>query len=67
MGIHVGDGNHLRKINDSDFTIVVDHYVELVEITMNKAVASQLYDQFHQFVVHGTRIIQLLNLTSNKT
>lgn len=48
LGIDVGGRCHLREVDDCDLFIVIYHQVELVEITMDKAVLCKLHDKLNQ-------------------
>ena len=52
LGVGVRDGHHLREIDESDLVGVVDHQIELVEVTVDQPVARQPQYQVHQLVVN---------------
>ena len=47
----MGCRHHLWEINDDWLLVIIDHDVELVEVTVDDAVIGELQQQVHQFVV----------------
>lgn len=64
FGIEMRGGHHLGKVDHGDVIVVVEHEVELVEISVDEPVVGQLDDQFHDLIVQSRSIGHLPNLTS---
>jgi len=55
-------GNHLGKIDEDGFLVVVDHDVKLVKVAMDDTIIGQFEQETHKGIVQGTRILQLAQL-----
>ena len=42
LGVEVGRGHHLRKVDHGDLFVLANHQVELVEVAMDEAVLRKL-------------------------
>ena len=59
----MGRGNHLGEVDHGHMVGVVQHQVELVEVSVDEAVIGQLDDELHDLAVETGRILQLPDLT----
>lgn len=59
-------GNHLWKINDNGLTVVLYHYIELVEVAVYNTVIRQSDNQIHELVVQRFHILHFAYVTSAK-
>lgn len=59
-------GDHLRKVDHCDVVFVIQHEVELIEISMDEAVIGQFHDQIHNFTIQGSWIFHFMHLTSGE-
>lgn len=56
-------GHHLREVDHRYVIVVIEHQVELVEISMNKSMIGQFDDQLHDFAVQQGRVLNFAHLT----
>lgn len=57
-------GDHLREIDDDGMVVLIDHDVELVEVSMNHTTVAQAHYQVHQLVVQAFRVRYWRNVGS---
>ncbi len=53
-------GYHLRKVNDDRVSVVCDHDVKLVKISVNDPVVRELQQKVHEAVVQKSWIVYLI-------
>ena len=58
--------NHLRKINERNFSIFSNEQIELVQIAVNETMSSEADNQGHKLVVDLCRLIDFFNLTKRE-
>ena len=62
LGVFVRSRNHLGEIDDDGFSLIRDHYVELIEVAVDHPVVGKLQDQVHQFVVEVRSVRHLADI-----
>ena len=50
-------GHHLGKVDDNRVTILADHDVELVVVSVDDPVVGELEQQVHQLAVEGWSVL----------
>ncbi len=60
--VGVGSGDHLGEINNCGDVLIVNQDVELVKVAVYEPVASQLYDQLHQYAIEGRGVGHAVHL-----
>lgn len=63
LGVFVVDGHHLREVNDKDLLGVVDHEIELVEVTVNQTMLCELHQKVQTLVEGGLGVLHVVDLT----
>ncbi len=62
LGVRMGGGHHLRKVNQNWGAFFLDENIELVKVAVNEAVSGQAYDKIHQIRVEFSRVENLFDL-----
>ena len=56
LGVEVGSGHHLRKVDHGHFFVLADHKIEFVEVAMDESVLCKLDDQLDKAMVDLLRV-----------
>jgi hypothetical protein len=63
LSVYVRCGDHLGKVNESYLVLIVQDYIELIEVAVNETVVAQVNNQIHDVVEHLLMIGQFVYLT----
>ena len=56
-------GHHLREVDHCYVVLVIQHEVELVEVSMNQAMIGQFDYELHELAVQARWILKFMHLT----
>jgi hypothetical protein len=65
FGIEMCDGNHLRKINQSDTLFFGDDQIKLVKVAVDKAVVCKSNHDLHQSIEHVSGMSEVFHLRAS--